>query len=331
MVGGAFLQLLDRRDFPIENLKLLASSRSVGKRLQFRSNDFEVEEATEASFAGVDLVFTTATVEVSRRLAPEAVKAGAVVVDDGSAFRMYPKVPLVVPEVNAEDVDWHEGILSTPNCTTVPLVMALWPVHRDNPARRVIVSTYQAVSGAGTTAVTELTEQTTAALATGAGRVEGPRPERSVYPHQIAFNAVPQIDAFLDDGYTKEERKVADETRKIMHAPDLRLAATCVRVPVYTSHSEAVTVEFNDAVSPETFRAALRNAPGVTVVDDPAHSRYPLALDAEGRDDVMVGRIREDLSQPGAVAFWLACDNLRKGAALNAIQIAETLLKRNRI
>jgi aspartate-semialdehyde dehydrogenase len=227
--------------------------------------------------------------------------------------------------VNGGDVDWHSGILSTPNCTTVPLVMALWPEHRQNPLKRVVVSTYQAVSGTGAAAIEELRQQSTS-IATG-----GEAPTPAVYPHQIAFNALPQVDSFEEDGYTKEEHKMANETRKILHDQQIRFSATCVRIPVYYSHSEAVNAEFERPVDPAAFRNGLKTMAGVRVLDDPAGSQYPTPLNAEGLDEVLVGRIRADASAPGSIAFWLACDNIRKGAALNAVQIAETLIARNRL
>lgn len=324
-VGRVFLDVLAQRNFPVAELRPLASARSAGRTIDFRGEALTVREATPQALDGLDLVFTTATSAVSLALAPEAVARGAVVIDDGSAYRMDPQVPLVVPEVNAEDVDWHRGILSTPNCTTVPLVMVLGALHRTNPAERVIVATYQAVSGTGAQAVDELLAQERA-LAKGE-----PIPAPSVYPRQIARNALPHVDAFDTDGYTKEELKMRNETRKILAAPGLAMTATCVRIPVTVSHSEAVTAQFRDPVTVAQFRAALAGMPGVRVVDDPATATYPVPLDAEGVDDVLVGRIRPDQALPGAIACWITCDNVRKGAAVNAVQIAETLIARDRL
>ncbi|MEE9284399.1 MAG: aspartate-semialdehyde dehydrogenase [Dehalococcoidia bacterium] len=320
-VGAQFLNILARDSLPLAALRLYASARSKGKRLEFKGEGLEVQEATDAVFQGVDIAFISATAEVSRALAPAAARAGAVAIDDSSAFRMERNVPLVVPEVNAEALAGHQGIVSTPNCTTVPLVMALHALRRARPIRRVVVSTYQSVSGAGAAAVGELTGQTRAVLA-------GEAAVTQVFPHQIAFNAVPAVDAFMDDGYSKEEWKMAQETRKILGIPELAFSATCVRVPVYQAHSMAANVEFDGPVSPEEARERLAAMPGVRVVDDPARGCYPLAVDAAGIDEVLVGRVRTDASHPNGLVLWLAADNLRKGAALNMVQIAGELLRR---
>ena len=322
IVGQEFLRILGGRHFPLRNLKLLATKRSAGRRITFGEREIEVEETTARSFAGADLVFISATDEASRTYAQAAVKAGAVAIDDSGVWRMDPNVPLVVPEVNAADVAQHKGILSIPNCSTTPLVMALWPLHRVNPVQRVIVDTYQSVSGTGQAAVQELVEQTRRIL-------ENQRTSPHVYPHQIAYNVLPQVGSFKDDGYTSEEWKMVAESRKIMHEPELPISATCVRVPVYIGHSEAVHVELSRTMTPEEAADILRNAPGVVVQDDPAINFYPQPWTAAGRDEVFVGRIRQDSSHPKGLAFWLACDNLRKGAALNALQIAEELISRN--
>jgi len=324
LVGQEFLKIALQRRFPIKELRLLASSRSAGRRITVGEWEVAVEETTPRSFNGVDLAFFSATTEVSRQLIPPAVKAGAIVIDDSAAWRMEPDVPLVVPEVNAADLEWHKGIIAIPNCPTTPLVQTLWPLHRINPVKRIIVDTYQSVSGTGALAVQELTDQTRAVL-------EGNNITPHVYPHQIAFNLLPHIDVFLGSGYTKEEWKVINETKKIMHEPDLAVSATTVRVPVFVGHSEAVHVEFSRPITPEEVYAILREAPGITVQDEPAVNLYPMPLAVAGKDDVYVGRIRQDASHPNGIAMWIVSDNLRKGAALNAIQIAEELIARNLI
>ena len=324
LVGQEFLRIALQRRFPIKALRLLASSRSAGRRLAVGEREIEVEETTARSFDGVDLAFFSATTEVSHQLVPAAVKAGAIVIDDSSAWRMEPNVPLVVPEVNAADLDGHEGIISIPNCPTTPLVQTIWPLHKINPVKRIIVDTYQSVSGTGAQALGELTDQTRAIL-------DGKRTSAHVYPHQIGFNLLPHIDVFLGSGYTREEWKVINETKKIMHEPDLAISATCVRVPVYISHSEAVHVEFSRPMSPDDVQDTLREAPGITVLDEPSVNLYPTPVAVAGKDDTYVGRIRQDASHPNGIAFWLVSDNLRKGAALNAIQIAEELVARNLI
>ena len=262
--------------------------------------------------------------EVSRIYGPKAAAAGCTVIDNSSLFRMDPDVPLVVPEVNGDDLEWHRGIISIPNCPTTPLCQVLWPVHRVNKITRLIVDTYQSVSGTGAAAVQELTEQTRQVL-------DGNATQAHVYPHQIGFNLLPQVDVFLGSGYTKEEWKIINETRKIMHEPELAISATCVRVPVYVGHSEAVHVQFTRSVSPEDFDSIVREAPGVTVQDEPSVNVYPTPWSVAGKDDTYVGRIRQDLSTQNGIAFWLVSDNLRKGAALNAIQIAEELVRRGLI
>jgi len=325
LVGQEFLKIAAQRHFPIKGLRLLASHRSAGRKLTIGEWAIEVEEATPKSFQGIDLAFFSATTEVSRELIPAAVKAGAICIDDSSAWRMEADVPLVVPEVNADDLKEHRGIISIPNCPTTPLCQTLWPVHKVNPLKRIVVDTYQSVSGTGGAAVEELTEQTRQVM-------DGNSAQSHVYPHQIAFNLLPQVDVFLGSGYTKEEWKVINETRKIMHEPELPVSATCVRVPVYVGHSEAVHAEFSKAITPEDFTDIVHDAPGITVQDEPSVNLYPTPWSVAGRDDTYVGRIRQDASvgQMG-IAFWLVSDNLRKGAALNAIQIAEELIHRNLI
>jgi len=321
-VGRVAMDLLEARRHPPEALSLFASSRSAGKKLPYMGGQLTVQEATGGSFAGTDVAFISVSAAVSRALAPAAVEAGALVIDDGSAFRMEPDVPLVVPEVNGEDVEWHKDIISIPNCTTTPLVMALAALRQAAALDRVTVATYQSVSGTGAAAVRELEQQTADISA-------GREPGIDVYPHQIAFNALPQVDDFEADGYTKEEHKMTNETRKIMHLPDLPVSATCVRIPVPTSHSEAVHVEFDRPVEPAEARRLLESFPGVTVLDDPGAGVYPMPHQCAGADDVFVGRIRKDVSHPNGLVFWVVCDNLRKGAALNALQIADEVVRRN--
>ena len=321
-VGMEFLRILEERQFPADHIRLTASQRSVGKRIPVRGQDLVVQATGPESFEGVDIAFISASSRVSLEMGAAAVEAGALVIDDSSAFRMRPDVPLVVPEVNGEDVEWHQGIISIPNCATTPLVMAAQPLHRLNPVSRIVASTYQSVSGAGGAAMTELREQTRGAFQDGA-------PAPQAHPHQIAFNVIPRIDDFGPDGYTKEETKVREETRKIMHSPELAVAATCVRVPVYVSHSAAVHMEFQRPMDPEEARGILAEAPGITVLDAPGEGLYPMPVDVGGTDDVYVGRIRRDTSHPNGLVLWVVADNLRKGAALNAIQIAEEVLRRD--
>jgi len=321
LVGQEFIRVLEQRNFPVKSLTLLASERSAGRRLAARGQELEVKETLPESFEGVEIALFSAGAATSRHFSPIAARAGAVVIDNSSAWRMDPEVPLVVPEVNPEDIRWHKGIIANPNCSTIQMVVALWPLHRVNPIKRIIVDTYQSVSGTGSAAVEELKTQARQVL-------EGQETCPQVYPHQIAFNVLPEIDVFLENAYTKEEWKMVEETRKIMHAPDMAVSATCVRVPVLVGHSEAVHVEFSEPMSPDEARNILRQAPGVKVVDDPASHTYPQALLAAGTDEVYVGRIRRDASHPNGLAMWVVADNLRKGAALNAVQIAEEMIRR---
>ena len=324
-VGQEFLKLLEERAWKLRELRLLASPRSAGRSVEFMGEPLRVEAARPELFEGVEVAFFSAGASVSRELAPEAARRGALVVDNSSAFRMEPDVPLVVPEVNLEDARSHRGIIANPNCTTIILCVALWPLHRAARVRRVVASTYQAVSGAGARAMAELIDQVQAYLS---GRPYEPQvlPYASAPRHfPIAFNVIPQVDAFVDHGYTREEWKLVHETRKIFHEPELRITATTVRVPVLRSHSESVNVEFEQPLGPDQARAILSRAPGVRVVDDPARQEYPMPLDVSGRDEVRVGRIREDLTQPNTLHLWVVGDQIRKGAALNAIQIAEGL------
>lgn len=321
-VGRVFLEILEQRPFPINHLRLLASKRSAGTRVSVRGQELMVKEATLDSFDGVDIVFISAGAGVSRQLAPAAVEKGALVIDKSSAFRMAPHVPLVIPEVNGQDVEDHQGIIATPNCSTIQLVMALHPLHRINPIKRIVVDTYQSASGAGAGAINELREQTRALSQGKSVTVEA-------LPHQIAFNLFPHIDDFLPDGYTKEEEKMMAETRKILHDQSIGISATCVRVPVYTCHGEAVHLEFENPMDPREASHLLSEMPGVTVMGDSAVDSYPMPWDLAGTDDVYVGRIRKDPSISNGLAMWIVADNLRKGAALNALQIAEEVLSRD--
>jgi len=321
MVGREFIKILEQRNFPIDGMRLLASDRSSGKKIFVNHDEIVVEETTAESLKDIDIAFFSAGAEVSRHFAPIAAKAGAVVIDNSSAFRMEPDIPLVVPEVNPEDIGKHKGIIANPNCSTIQMVVALYPLHKVNPIKRIVVSTYQAVSGTGAAAVDELTTQAKQVL-------DGQTPAPHIYPHQIAFNVLPEIDVFMDNGYTKEEWKMVEESRKIMHADDLAISATCVRVPVFNGHSEAVSVEFTDVISTDEVERILGKAPGIRVLDDPTISLYPQPWSAAGSDEVFVGRIRQDASSPRGLVMWIVADNLRKGAALNAVQIAEEGIKR---
>jgi len=322
LVGQEFIKTLEQRNFPMASLEPLASERSVGKRLLVRGREVEVKEATPESFPGIDIALFSAGAEISRHLSPIAAKVGVAVIDNSAAFRMAPAVPLVVPEVNPEDIEWHRGIIANPNCSTIQMVVVLFPLHQVNPIKRIIVDTYQAVSGTGSAAVDELTTQTRQVL-------NGQNTIPHVYPHQIAFNVLPEIDVFWDNGYTREEWKLVEETRKIMHAADIALSATCVRVPVFTGHSEAIHVEFSRPMSPDEAERILAEAPGVKILDDPAISLYPQPWAAAGSDEVFIGRIRRDVSHANGLVMWVVADNLRKGAALNAVQIAEEMIKRD--
>jgi aspartate-semialdehyde dehydrogenase len=322
LVGQEFIKVLEQRDFTMESIELLASDRSAGKKMFVSHREIVVEEATPKSFQDIDIALFSAGAEVSRYFSPIAAHSGAVVIDNSAAFRMDPKVPLVVPEVNPEDIQWHKGIIANPNCSTIQMVVALYPLHQVNPIKRIIAATYQSVSGTGSAAVEELTEQANQVL-------EGQTTIPHVYPHQIAFNILPEIDVFLDNDYTKEEWKMVEETRKIMHAPDIAISAVCARVPVFIGHSEAIHIEFAQPMSPDEARRILAHAPGVKVLDDPTISLYPQPWSAAGTDEVFVGRIHRDASHPSGLVIWVVADNLRKGAALNAVQIAEEIIKRD--
>ncbi len=317
-VGQELLDVLTRRHFPVTSLRLLGSERSVGKSAMFQGEQLPIERLDEGSFAGIDLALFSAGASVARQYAPVAVEAGAVVVDNSSAYRMDENVPLVIPEINGADAAGHRGIIANPNCTTAVTLMALAPLHRAFGVRRVFASSYQAVSGTGARAIEELRAQVAAVSASHEVKAE-------VYPHQIAFNVLPQVDSFLEDGYTKEEMKMQQEGRRILHLQGFRASVTCVRVPVYRAHSVAVSAEFERTVTLDEARHALDMAPGLKVVDDPARSRYPMPLDCAGRDDCEVGRLRLDCALDNGLAFWVAGDQLLKGAALNAVQIAELL------
>jgi aspartate-semialdehyde dehydrogenase len=318
-VGIEMIKTLEKRDFPVGRLTLLASARSVGKKFAFRGEAIPVQELTKASFGGIEIALFSAGGGISREYAPVAAQAGCVVVDNSSAFRMDDKVPLVVPEINAADVKWHKGIIANPNCTTAITLMALYPLHHAFGCKRIFASSYQAVSGTGAKAIIELQRQVEQI-------VKGQPVTREVYPHQIAFNVLPHVDSFLPSGYTKEEMKMENEGRKIMHHPTFRASVTCVRVPVYRAHSVAVSAEFEKTVTVENAVKVLKSAPGLQVIDDPARSQYPLPLYQAEQYDCAVGRIRKDCAMDNGLAFWVSGDQLLKGAALNAVQIAEELL-----
>ena len=325
-VGQEFLNLIEERNFPFAELKLLASKRSAGKKIQFMGKEYTVEEATDASFEGVDIALFAGGA-ASKTFAPAAVKAGAVVIDNSSAFRMDPEVPLVVPEVNPEAIASHKGIIANPNCSTIIMVMALKPLYDVSKIKRIVVSTYQAVSGGGKEAMAELEEQVKA-INEGREVVANILPGASLAKHyQIAFNLIPQIDVFKENLYTKEEMKMIDETKKIMSDDSLRITATTVRVPVYRSHAESVNVEFENEISVEKAREVLAAFPGVTLTDNPDEQVYPMPLETSGKNDVEVGRIRKDYSIDNGLNFWVCGDQIRKGAALNALQIAEYMIE----
>ena len=319
-VGELLTRLLEERSFPVARIQFLASARSMGRSVVFRGEHHPVRELTAAAFAGVDIVLSSTPASVSREWSPIAAAAGAVVVDNSSAFRMDPDVPLVVPEVNPADIMKHRGIIANPNCSTIQMVVALKPLHDFARVRRIVVSTYQSVSGAGMKGMHDLEQQTQAAVR------NTPIPPPAKFQHPIFANCIPQVDDFLPSGYTKEEMKMVNETRKILGDPSIEVSPTCVRVPVPISHSESILIETERPISPDQAREIWTRSPGVTVVDDPPRSRYPLAATAAGKDDVFVGRIRQDLSKPNTLLFWCVSDNLRKGAATNAVQIAEHLL-----
>lgn len=322
-VGRKMLEILEQRNFPVASLKVLASARSVGQALSFNGNSLAVEELKENSFEGVDIALFSAGAGISHQFAHSAVKSGCIVIDNSSAFRMEPDIPLVVPEVNPDAIGADPGIIANPNCSTIQMVVALKPIHDKFKIKRVVVSTYQSVSGSGQKAIEELQNQAKSIL--------GGKPvENNVYPHQIAFNCLPHIDNFLDSGYTKEEMKMVNETRKILGDASIQISPTTVRVPVFYSHSESLNVETEGPINATEVKGLLSGQSGIRVVDNPETNEYPLAIDGEGRDEVFVGRIRDDISCENSINFWVVSDNLRKGAALNAVQIAEFLTQRTR-
>jgi aspartate-semialdehyde dehydrogenase len=322
-VGNEMIKVLEQRNFPVGKLTLLASARSVGKKLACKGREIEVKELKEDSFAGIEIGLFSAGGSISTKFAPIAAAAGCVVVDNTNAFRMEPDIPLVIPEVNAEAIALYKnrGIIANPNCSTIQMVVALKPIYDAVGIKRVIVSTYQSVSGTGKKAIEELELQSRAILG-------GQKPVVKVYPYQIAFNCLPHIDVFLENGYCREEMKMVNETKKILNDPDIGVTATTVRVPVFKSHSESVNVETRRKITAAQVRELLSKAPGVKVVDNPKERSYPLAIDAAGRDETFVGRIREDESIPNGINLWVVSDNIRKGAALNAVQIAEILVSK---
>ncbi|XPV77265.1 MAG: aspartate-semialdehyde dehydrogenase [Desulfovibrio sp.] len=321
-VGKEMLKVLEQRAFPASEVVAFASARSAGKTVPFNDGELVVQELKEDSFEGFDIALFSAGGGTSQKFAPLAAKAGCVVVDNSSAWRMDPECPLVVPEVNAHDLDWHKGIIANPNCSTIQMVVALKPIHEEATVKRVVASTYQAVSGTGQKAIDELETQVTRLF-------NGKEVVPDVYPHQIAFNALPHIDIFMDNGFTREEMKMTNETKKIMGDDSIDVVAMAVRVPVFYGHSEALFIETEDKMTAEECRTLMATSPGITVVDYTEKNLYPLAVDSAGEDDVYVGRIREDFSIDNGLIMWVVSDNIRKGAALNTVQIAETLMQRN--
>ena len=320
-VGQVLLDLIQERNFPYNSLHLCASIRSVGKKLVVNDTEFLVEEITEELFNNLDFVFISANNEISKKIAPLASSKNCIVIDDSSVFRMDPKVPLIVPEVNSHALKNHEGIISIPNCSTTPLAMILKPINNINPIKRVIVDTYQSVSGTGIAAINELYEQSHQIL-------ENIKPTISKYPHQIAFNLIPHIDNFQDNGYTNEEMKMINETRKILEIPELPISATCVRVPVKIAHCESVNIELSQPIEVNLINDIFSKIEGVRILDNPLENLYPTPIEVEGKDEVLIGRIRKDISIKNGISLWIASDNLRKGAALNAIQIAEEIISK---
>jgi len=320
-VGQEFLKIVEERDFRFDSLRVLASSRSAGKKIEFKGKEYTVEELTQKSFSRVDIALFSAGAARSKEFAPAAVQAGAVVVDNSSAFRMDEDVPLVVPEINPQKIKEHKGIIANPNCSTIIGILPVWPLHKANPVKRMVVSTYQAASGAGQLAMVELEEQSREILA-------GKKPTCKVFPYQIAFNIFSHNSALGPNGYNLEETKMVQETRKIFDYPGIAITCTCIRIPVFRAHCESINLQFTDPITPDQVRDLLSTAPGVSVLDDRAHNRFPMPIDASGQDNVFVGRIRQDESIPDnrGINIWVAGDQLRKGAALNAVQIAEKLL-----
>lgn len=319
-VGVEMIKTLEKRNFPVKNLKLLASARSAGKTLKFKGEDVTVEEMTEASFRGVDIALFSAGGDISRAFRPAVVSAGAVMIDNSSAFRMDKDVPLVVPEVNPEDIKWNKGVIANPNCTTAIMLVAVAPLHRAKKLRRLVAATYQAASGAGAKGMEELILQTRQVL-------DNQPIAPQAFVHRIAFNLIPHIDSFQENGYTKEELKMVNESRKMLHLPELKVSCTCVRIPALRAHSEALNLEFEEEITPEEAREILRRSPGVQLADDPQNKVYPMPVDATEKYDVLVGRIRQDISRDDkrGLDLFVSGDQLLKGAALNAVQIAELL------
>jgi aspartate-semialdehyde dehydrogenase len=317
-VGAELLRVLEKRGFPVASVRAIASARSAGKAVRFQGESIPVQELGNASFDKIDIAFFSAGAETSRKYVPIACQADAIVIDNSSVFRMEPHVPLVIPEINPEDVPRHRGLIANPNCTTAVTLMALYPLHRMFGVRRIFAASYQAVSGSGARAINELTQQIK-----DAGENRQPAPQ--VYPHPIAFNLLPHVDCFTETGYTKEEMKLQNESRKIMHLPEFRASVTCVRVPVYRAHSVAVSAEFERPVSLDLAREALAKAAGLELIDEPKKNRYPMPLTVAGKDDCQVGRVRVDCALENGLSFWVSGDQLLKGAALNAVQIAELL------
>ena len=315
-VGQELLNVLERRSFPTASLRPIGSLRSVGKSVRFRNESIPVQELNERSFDKIDIAFFSAGGDISRRFVPIACQSDAITIDNSSVFRMEPHVPLVIPEINAEDAKLHRGIIANPNCTTAVTLMALYPLHRVFGVRRIFAASYQAVSGSGQRAIEELKQQV---------RNAEEKPEAKVYPHPIAFNVLPHVDSFLETGYTKEEMKMQNEGAKIMHVPHFRASVTCVRVPIFRAHSVAVSAEFEKKVSVEQAHEVLAKAPGLELVDEPQNNRYPMPLNVAGKDNCQVGRVRLDCALENGLAFWVSGDQLLKGAALNAVQIAELL------
>ena len=320
-VGQEFIKILEQRNFPVKSIKMLASTRSVGKTVKFKGKDCPVEELKENSFDGIDIALFSAGASRSKQFAPAAVKAGAVVVDNSSAFRMDPDVPLVIPEINPQAIKNHKGIIANPNCSTIIANVPVWPLHKANLIKRMVISTYQATSGAGQAAMNELIQQTKEVLA-------GKKPTCNKFKYQIAFNIFSHDSEIQPNGYNLEEVKMVNETRKIFDCPDIAITCTCIRIPVLRCHCESINLEFKDPITPDQVHKLLEHAPGVSIIDDQKNNRFPMPLDATDKDDVYVGRIRQDESVPDrrAINLWVSGDQLRKGAALNAIQIAEKLL-----
>ncbi|WP_449419209.1 aspartate-semialdehyde dehydrogenase [Phormidium nigroviride] len=321
-VGAELLELLESRGFPLADLKLLASARSAGTTLSFAGEKLPVEAVGDRSFDNVDLVLASAGGSISKLWAPKAVDAGAVVIDNSSAFRMEPTVPLVVPEVNPEAAAAHQGIIANPNCTTILMAVAVWPLHQVQPVERIVAATYQSASGAGARAMEEVKTQARAIL-------QGETPKTEIFPYPLAFNLFPHNTKINDLGYCEEEMKMVNETRKIFGTQDIRITATCIRVPVLRAHSEAINLEFAKPFSPKLAKEILSQAPGIKLVEDWEANYFPMPVEASGKDEVLVGRIRQDISHPCALELWLSGDQIRKGAALNAVQIAELLIEKN--